>query len=122
MTDGTGAITVRRASPQVAVIAIAGEVTAARERELLAAFATAGTGETRVIALDFRGLAYMNSGGIGLLVTLLVRANLQGQKLTAFGLDEHYREMFNVTRLDEAISLADTEAGALAEPVAEAGE
>ena len=41
--------------------------------------------------LNFTGLEYMNSGGIGLLVTLLVRANRAKQKLLAFGLTEHYR-------------------------------
>ena len=55
------------------------------------------------VVLDFSGLEYMNSGGIGLLVTLLVRANRQKQKLLATGLNEHYRQIFELTRLDEAI-------------------
>ena len=33
----------------------------------------------------------MNSGGIGLLVTLLVRAQRQRQRVLAFGLSDHYR-------------------------------
>ena len=65
------------------------------------------------IVLDFRGLDYMNSGGIGLLVTLLVRVQRQGQRLLAFGLTEHYRQIFELTRLDEAIGIHDTEAAAL---------
>ena len=36
-----------------------------------------GNGATAVV-LDFTGLEYMNSGGIGLLVTLLVRAQRAG--------------------------------------------
>ena len=64
--------------------------------------------------LDFSGLDYMNSGGIGLLVTLLVRVQRQGQRLLAFGLTEHYRQIFELTRLDEAIGIHDTEAAALA--------
>ena len=43
------------------------------------------------IVLNFTGLEYMNSGGIGLLVTLLVRANRHTQRLLAFGLTDHYR-------------------------------
>ena len=54
----------------------------------------------------------MNSGGIGLLVTLLVRANRAKQQLLAFGLTEHYRQIFELTRLDEAIGIYDTEAEA----------
>ena len=60
------------------------------------------------------GLEYMNSGGIGLLVTLLVRAQRAGQRLLAFGLTEHYRQIFELTRLDEAIGIHDDEADALA--------
>jgi anti-sigma B factor antagonist len=56
----------------------------------------------------------MNSGGIGLLVTLLVRANRAKQRLLACGLNDHYRQIFELTRLDEAISIFDTEADALA--------
>ena len=59
--------------------------------------------------LNFAGLDYMNSGGIGMLVTLLVRANRRSQQLLAFGLSDHYRQIFELTRLDEAISIHDTE-------------
>jgi anti-anti-sigma regulatory factor len=43
---------------------------------------------------DFSKLAYMNSGGIGPLVTLLVRAQRGGCRLVATGLSEHYRQIF----------------------------
>ena len=56
----------------------------------------------------------MNSSGIGLLVTLLVRAQRQKQKLAAYGLSEHYRQIFDLTRLNEAIAIYDSEADALA--------
>ena len=39
------------------------------------------------------GLEYMNSGGIGLLVTLLVRAQRGGVRLLATGLSDHYRQI-----------------------------
>ncbi len=64
--------------------------------------------------LDFGGLEYMNSSGIGLLVTLLVRAQRNHQRMLAFGLTEHYRQIFELTRLDEAIAIHETEDAALA--------
>ena len=73
-----------------------------------------GDGATRRSCSTSPGLEYMNSGGIGLLVTLLVRVQRQGQRLLAFGLTEHYRQIFELTRLDEAIGIHDTEAAALA--------
>jgi anti-sigma B factor antagonist len=57
----------------------------------------------------------MNSGGIGMLVTLLVRANRQRQRLVAYGLNEHYRQIFELTRLDEAIGIFDSETEAFAD-------
>jgi anti-sigma B factor antagonist len=49
-----------------------------------------------------------------MLVTLLVRANRQKQRLLAYGLNEHYRQIFELTRLDEAISIVADEDAALA--------
>jgi anti-sigma B factor antagonist len=82
------------------------------EPPVMAAYAAAG--DARSIVLDFSQLDYMNSGGIGLLVTLLVRTQRAGQKLLAVGLSEHYRQILSLTRLDEAIAIHDDETTALA--------
>lgn len=97
---------------QTALIHISGDVTASSEPALMDAYARAGE-KTRNVILDFSRLEYMNSGGIGLLVTLLVRANRQKQRLMATGLNEHYRQIFELTRLDEAIAIHADVASAL---------
>ncbi len=109
-----GAMDVREVSGRVSVVDIRGDVTAASEGALSEAYAKASTPTTRAIVLNFSGLEYMNSGGIGMLVTLLVRANRQRQRLLAFGLNQHYRQIFELTRLDEAIGIHDNEAAAVA--------
>ena len=111
MPEATATMDVRNAG-EASVIDIRGDVTAGSEDVLMAAYDDAG--EVSAIVLNFTELAYMNSGGIGLLVTLLVRANRQGQRLLAFGLSDHYRQIFELTRLDEAVGIHDTEADALA--------
>ena len=113
MTE-TLSTTVRRIDGGVAILDIQGDITSASEDALGEAYAEAAEGGTRAVALNFTGLEYMNSGGIGLLVTLLVRANRAKQRLLAYGLTEHYRQIFELTRLDEAIGIYDTEAEALA--------
>jgi anti-sigma B factor antagonist len=95
------------------ILRIHGEITGASEPALMDAYAEAAQG-SRAIVLDFGGLEYMNSGGIGLLVTLLVRAQRAGQRLLAIGLSEHYRQILSLTRLDEAISIHESEPAALA--------
>ena len=114
MTQGTQSIGVRRIDNAVAVLDIQGEITAASEETLGEAFAAASENGTRAVILNFSGLEYMNSGGIGLLVTILVRANRAKQKLLAFGLTEHYRQIFELTRLDEAIGIHESEDEAVA--------
>ena len=113
MAEATAAMDVRKPDDSVGIVDIKGDITANSEEVLMDAYATAGD-RTRAVILNFTGLEYMNSGGIGLLVTLLVRANRARQKLLAFGLTEHYKEIFELTRLDEAIGIHDTEADALA--------
>jgi len=114
-TQASTAFTVRRPTGGMVIIDVAGDVTANSEKALMQAFEEGSDNDTDVVALDFSHLDYMNSGGIGLLVTLLVRANRQRQRLLAFGLNEHYRQIFELTRLDEAISLYDSEGSAVAD-------
>ncbi len=113
MTQQTAALDVQTVSPRTAIIRIAGDLTAAREAALMDAYNAAATAETRAVILDFTNLEYMNSTGIGLLVTLLVRANRQRQKLLACGFTDHYRQILELTRLDDAIGIHDTEADAI---------
>jgi len=105
---------VRSAGDGVAVIELKGDVTAACETELMEAYREAGGEQNRGIVLDFTGLDYMNSSGIGLLVTFLVRAKRAHQQLSAYGLSDHYRQIFDLTRLDEVISVHTDEGGAVA--------
>ena len=115
MTEGSLITDVRELSSRASVIDLKGDVTASAEKTLADAYTRASGKFTRTIVLNFSGLEYMNSGGIGMLVTLLVRANRQRQRLVAFGLNEHYRQIFELTRLDEAIGIFDTEVEAFAE-------
>jgi anti-sigma B factor antagonist len=105
---------VRHVGAGTSVIEIAGDLTAASESALMDAYTEAAEGDTHTVVIDFSGLEYMNSGGIGLLVTLLVRANRSGHKLLACGLDDHYKQILELTRLDEAITIYGDEAEALA--------
>lgn len=112
MTQGTLNLGVRQ-SGATSILDVQGDITAASEQALMDAYTQASGDATKSIVLNFSGLEYMNSGGIGLLVTLLVRANRQKQKLLAYGLTDHYKQIFELTRLDEAIGIHDSEDAAL---------
>ena len=108
------AMGVRRIDDRVSIIDVRGSVTAASESVLMDAYGEAAGSGTRAIVLNFTELEYLNSSGIGLLVTLLVRANRQRQKLLAYGLNEHYQHIFDLTRLNDAIGIHASERDALA--------
>ena len=114
MTQSKVIMTVRKPSGSTSVVDIRGEVNADAENILVDAYTEASTTGVRAIILNFTHLEYMNSSGIGLLVTLLIRVNRQGQQLMAFGLSEHYQHIFELTRLNEAIPIYETEAETLA--------
>lgn len=103
-----------RKKGSTSIIDLKGDVTGFAENALMDAYAEASTGDARAIILNFSDLDYMNSSGIGLLVTMLIRTQRQKQALMACGLSEHYGEIFKLTRLDEAIEIFPTEADALA--------
>lgn len=96
------------------IIDIIGEINSYAEAPLMEAFSAATSNGARAIILNFSGLEYMNSSGIGLLITLLIRANRQKQRLLAYGLSEHYQQIFELTRLNEAISIYASETEAVA--------
>ena len=105
---------VRKVTPTASVIDIQGEVTAFAEQVLMDAYTEASTAGVRAIILNFQGLEYMNSSGIGLIVTLLIRVNRQKQHLLTYGLSDHYQHIFELTRLSDAIKIYASEAEAIA--------
>jgi anti-sigma B factor antagonist len=115
MPEAATTFEVREVSESARVIAIKGDITAASEDVLMDAYNRAAEPGVQAIVLSFADLDYMNSGGIGLLVTLLVRAQRQRQRVLAFGLSDHYRQIFELTRLDEAVGIHDSEDEALEE-------
>ena len=89
----------------IAVIELSGDLDRDAEAALDDAYALAGPADS--IVLDFAGVPYINSTGIAVIVGLLARARTNGQKLSARGLTEHYREIFEITRLADFMTILD---------------
>jgi anti-anti-sigma factor len=104
---------VRQAFTRAYVIDLAGELTSSVDAALLNAYQQASKDGARVVILNFSQLAYKNSSGIKLLVTLLTRSNAARQRLFAVELNMEYRNIFQVTRLDQGITVYASEADAL---------
>ncbi len=106
-------LTVRTVSAGVSVIDIRGEMSAFAEQALLDAYWKAAMPNNSVVVLNFSELEYMNGRGIGLLISLLIQIRKQQQRLLACRLSPHYQYLLELTRLDQFISISDTETEAL---------
>ena len=92
-----------------AVIDLRGDIDRAADARLSAAYDEATLGRSQTVVLNFEPTDYVNSSGIALIVGLLARARADGVRLCAYGLSEHYREIFEITRLADYITIADSE-------------
>jgi anti-sigma B factor antagonist len=94
------------AVPGAAVIQLSGDVDGTAADMLTAAYdQAAAQGDPTSIVLDFAAVGYINSTGIALIVSVLAKARAQRRKVVASGLSEHYREIFDITRLSDFIEL-----------------
>ena len=105
---------VRQAGPLARTVDLEGEISSDAEKTLSAAYAEAVEGGAQTIILNFSGVSYMNSFGIGILTMLIIRAQRDRKRIVGYGLTEHYRRIFTITRLDQVIPIHDSEEVSLA--------
>jgi anti-anti-sigma factor len=104
-------VTLRRREG-AAVIDLAGDIEASADAVLQRGYDEALAAGGPVV-LNFAGADYINSTGIALIVGLLAQARARGIEITACGLSDHYREIFEITRLADFMRIADNEDGAV---------
>jgi anti-anti-sigma factor len=92
-----------RATKDGAVIEMRGDIDGTAREALGAAYDAAnGPGS---LLLDFREVSYINSTGIAVIVGLLARARSDQRPVSARGLSAHYREIFEITRLSDFMTI-----------------
>ncbi|MBI2774265.1 MAG: STAS domain-containing protein [Chloroflexi bacterium] len=102
-----------RRSDGVAIVDLPPQIDASAEAALNAAYADAAGGpETRVV-LNFSGVDYLSSTGIALVVGILARSRKDGRQVAASGLSDHYREIFEITRLADFMKIYPDERAAI---------
>jgi anti-sigma B factor antagonist len=104
------------------VVDLSGEIDAGADEALERAYADAVDGDVRTVLLNFADVEYINSTGIALIVGLLARARKDGTRIRSAGLSEHYREIFEITRLADFMELyPDEETAVGTAPAADQG-
>jgi anti-sigma B factor antagonist len=116
------ALDVHPAGPWV-VVAITGELelgTAPRLRQQVVTLV--GDGHTHIV-LDMSAVDFVDSIGLGVIVSALKRVRGRDGELVVAGASPRLRSLFELTRLDQVIDLYDSVPDVLASrPVASSGE
>ena len=104
-----------RPEPGGVVLDLRGEINGFGQQALDAAYAEAEAKNPETILLNFEEVDYINSTGIALIVGLLAKARASKRRLLAYGLSDHYVEIFDITRLSDFVSVFPDEESALSE-------
>ena len=88
---------------------IQGDITAQSEPVINEAYQTANDqGTAKNILLQFEEDAYINSGGIAVLIQILAHTQKQKQQIGITGLSDHFKKIFNMVGIGKFAGIYDT--------------
>ncbi|HET7425169.1 MAG: STAS domain-containing protein [Gemmatimonadales bacterium] len=97
----------------VTVVKVEGQLIVGNRQELKdLVFAALDKGERRIL-IDFSQTGYIDSSGLGALVSISKRVREAGGELRLSGLNEDLRSLFELTKLDTLFAIAETPQQAL---------
>ena len=97
----------------VAVIELHGEINRSAEAVIERGYEEAAALGPSSLLLDFGSVDYINSTGIALIVGILARSKKEQREVLACGLSEHYRKIFEITRVADFMHLFQDEQTAI---------
>jgi anti-sigma B factor antagonist len=98
----------------VAVVQVEGQLIVGNRQELKDLIQGALDRNDRRILIDFSRAGYIDSSGLGALVSISKRVRETGGELRLAGLNEDLRSLFELTKLDTLFAIAETPQQALA--------
>ena len=98
----------------VAVVQVEGQLVVGNRQELKELVQAALDAGERRILIDFSRTGYIDSSGLGALVSISKKIREAGGELRLSGLNEDLRSLFELTKLDTLFAIAETPQQALA--------
>ncbi|MBI4503100.1 MAG: STAS domain-containing protein [Gemmatimonadetes bacterium] len=98
----------------VVVVTVDGQLIVGNRQELKQKITEALEAGERKFLIDFTNTGYIDSSGLGVLVSLSRKIREADGELRLAGLNEDLRTLFELTKLDSLFSIADSPAAALA--------
>ncbi len=97
----------------VLVVRVEGQLIVGNRQELKSVVQEAVTAGERKFIIDFQKAGYIDSSGLGALVSISKKIREQGGELRLSGLNEDLRSLFELTKLDTLFAITDTPEQAL---------
>jgi len=97
----------------VVVVGVDGQLIVGNRQDLKQKVLDALEGGTRRFVIDFTKTGYIDSSGLGVLVSLSKKVREQGGELRLAGLNEDLQTLFELTKLDSLFQISDTRERAL---------
>ena len=110
--EATLAFTVSREG-SVTVVDVEGQLIVGNRQELKQLVLEELERGEKTFVVDFANTAYIDSSGLGVLVSLSKKIREQGGELVLASLNEDLRTLFELTKLDTLFTIADDRAQAL---------
>jgi anti-sigma B factor antagonist len=86
------------------------DVTAQAREAAYHAYNELARARVAVVGMNFEASDYLNSAGIGLVISLVEDARQSGRAVYGYGLSSHYRKLFGMVGLTEQMTLVADEA------------
>jgi anti-sigma B factor antagonist len=105
--------TMRKDPKGVVVVGVDGQLIVSNRHELKQKVLDAVEGGARKVLVDFTSTGYIDSSGLGALVSLAKKLREAGGELRLAGLNEDLRTLFELTKLDTLFAIAQSPEEAL---------
>ncbi|MGD0442744.1 MAG: STAS domain-containing protein [Edaphobacter sp.] len=99
---------------QITCLRFAGDISSASKDAVAGTYQALDKTTHRNILLDFKGVEYLNSSGIALVIQVLIEANKASQTVAICGLTPHFTKVFTMVGITKYASLYPDEPAAVA--------
>ena len=98
----------------VAALRFEGDIASTSKDAVLGSYQSLPKETVKLVLLDFSKVEYINSSGIALIIQMLIEASNSGQKVSTFGLSQHFTKVFTMVGITKYSQIFPNEVDALA--------
>jgi len=98
---------------QITCLRFSGDISSASKDAVVGTYQALDKAAHKHLLLDFKGVEYLNSSGIALVIQVLMEASKSGQTVAICGLTPHFTKVFTMVGITKYATLSPDEATAL---------